>query len=91
MFNMIPGVGWVIDLLLKMSMALPFWLTWTVGGIGEKFFYFLPSVFHVISFWECVGLFIAVPIAKIIFLPSIISNSNTCGMKSKKENKENKE
>lgn len=45
MLNQIPIIGWLLDLIFKTSMALPFWLVWSVLGIGPKFFSFLPAVY----------------------------------------------
>ena len=62
MLNVIPVVGWFLDLAFSISLAVPFWLIWTVCGIGEKYFGFLPPVYLYPSFWNCVGVFIVVPI-----------------------------
>lgn len=60
--NQIPILGWLLDLVLKASLAVPFWLCWEVFGIGAKFFYFLPAVFFTPGFWSIVGLFICLGI-----------------------------
>ena len=73
MLNTIPIIGWLLDLLVKISLALPFWVIWTLGGIGETYFDFLPTQFHAIPFWHCVGIFITVPIIKLIFVPKFVS------------------
>ncbi len=85
MFNYIPVVGWMLDLIFKASLALPFWLMWTVFGLGAKFFYFLPPVYHAPGFWELLGLFIAVPILYHIFVPKLasVSQSNENNKKDK--------
>ena len=75
MLNAIPGIGWALDFVLKVSLAIPFWLIWTVFGLGEKYFGFLPPVYQTPSFWNCVGLFIAVPILYLIFVPKIVTVS----------------
>jgi len=77
MMSYIPVVGWFLDLFFKVSLALPFWLAWTVCGLGEKYFYFLPPVYHAPGFWNCVGLFIALPILYHIFIPKLASVSQT--------------
>lgn len=77
MLNALPIVGWLIDLLLKASLAVPFWLIWTVFGLGEKYFYFLPTIYHAPGFWDCVGVFIIVPILYGIFIPKLISITQT--------------
>ncbi len=74
--NYIPIVGWLIDLALKISLAIPFWLIWTVWGLGVKYFPFLPIQFQVIPFWNTVGLFMAIPILLHIITPRFVSCSN---------------
>jgi len=85
MLNAIPVVGWLLDLIFKASLALPFWLAWTVFGLGGKYFYFLPQVYHAPGFFNCLGLFIAVPIFYRIFIPTLVSvsqvNNNKTGDK----------
>lgn len=89
MLNAIPVVGWLLDFIFKVSLALPFWLIWTVGGLGRKYFYFLPEVYQSPPFWNCVGLFIAVPILYLIFVPKIVSvsSSSKTGTDKKKDEK----
>jgi len=69
--NSIPIVGWLLSTIFSVSTAVPFWLVWTKGGIGQKYFYFLPEVYHNVSFWSCVGIFIVVGIIKEVFTPKI--------------------
>jgi hypothetical protein len=91
--NTIPVVGWLIDILFKMCLAVPFWFMWTVCGLGEKYFYFLPPVYHAPGFWNCVGLFVAVPILYLVFVPRLISVNNTqkVGTSEKKEKKKSED
>lgn len=83
MLNSLPFIGWFLDLVFKISLAVPFWIVWTSCGIGAKFFPFLPAVYLRPSFWECVGVFIVVPILKGIFVPTLasVSQSNSGGKK----------
>ena len=71
MLNVIPIIGWFLDLFFKISLAIPFYVVWTGFGIGAKFFPFLPPQFLAPGFWECVGVFIVVPIAYGIFVPRL--------------------
>lgn len=87
MLNSIPFVGWLLDFILKASLSVPFWIIWTVGGIGEKYFYFLPEVYLRPTFWNCVGVFIVVPILKTIFVPRLVSVSNNQKVKTQKTDK----
>jgi energy-coupling factor transporter transmembrane protein EcfT len=67
--NSIPVVGWILSFILTTSTAVPFWICWTVCGIGRTYFYWLPPVYQEIPFWNCVGLFTAVGIALRVFTP----------------------
>lgn len=88
MYSAIPIVGWLADLIAKASLAFPFWLIWTVFGLGEKYFYFLPSVYRAPSFWNCLGLFIAVPILYTIFIPKLASVHQINRTKGEKQPKQ---
>lgn len=48
--NCIPIFGWLLDLGLNISLAVPFYIIWTRFGIGEKYFYFLPEIYKNPSF-----------------------------------------
>ena len=78
-----PVVSSLLDLFLKAIFAVPFWLIWTLFGLGEKYFYFLPPVYHTPDFLSCVGLFIVVPILYRIFVPQLllVSQSNKNNLK----------
>lgn len=79
MINKLPIIGWALSLIANISLSVPFWIAWTVCGIGAKYFYWLPPVYKSIPFWDCVGIFICVAIIKGAILPSLASvdNSNT--------------
>jgi hypothetical protein len=77
MLNAIPFLGWFLSLFFSVSLAVPFWITWTVCGIGEDYFYFLPTVYQKIGFWACVGLFMVLSILKAVLIPRLASVSNT--------------
>jgi hypothetical protein len=89
MLNAIPFVGWVMDFGFKVSLAIPFWIIWTFFGLGEKYFYFLPTVYRAPGFWDCVGFFIAVPILYAIVIPTIVRvvNTQTVGSENKPKQK----
>lgn len=69
MLNYIPILGWLIDLIFKMFLAIPFWIIWDLLNVGKNFFNFLPQQFHVIGFWNTVGLFIVLGIIKAVVVP----------------------
>ena len=77
MLNAIPFVGWFLDFGFKVSLAIPFYIIWTGFGIGEKYFSFLPDVYQSPGFWNCVGLFMVMPIIYGIFLPKFVSVEQT--------------
>lgn len=81
MINAIPVIGWAVSLFFSISLAIPFWLIWTVFGIGEKYFYFLPPVYYDPGFWACVGIFMVVSILKLVFVPRLASISNSADAK----------
>ena len=72
MINALPIVGWLISAILAVSISVPFWICWTVCGLGEKYFYWLPSVYHSIPFWHCVGLATILVILKAFFYPRFV-------------------
>ncbi len=73
MLNAIPVIGHIIALILTISMAIPFWIVWTLCGIGAKFFGWLPAVYLTPGFWECVGVFMVVSILKVVLVPRLVS------------------
>lgn len=81
MINAIPVFGWLLSLAFNVSMAVPFWICWTVFGIGRTYFSFLPEPWQVIPFWSCVGLFISVSIIKTVFIPKLVDVSNSTDKK----------
>jgi hypothetical protein len=76
MWNAIPFIGWMISVGVAISMAIPFWLFWTVNHIGAKYFYFMPTVYQAPGFWDTVMLFVVASIIKSIFIPSLASSVN---------------
>lgn len=80
MLNALPFVGWLLD-FLKVRLAAPFWFIWTVNGIGEQYFGFLPPVYLHPGFWNVVGVFIVVPILYGIFVPKLASVNQSVGEK----------
>jgi hypothetical protein len=77
MINAIPVIGWALSLFFAASLAVPFWFIWTVCGIGATYAYWLPAVYLAPGFWICVGLFIVASIIKRVFVPTIVSVSQS--------------
>lgn len=77
MINKIPIVGWGLAIIAAVGLAVPFWFCWTLCGVGEEFFYFIPGVYQKISFWNCIGLFIVIAIIKGTLVPRLFSVSNS--------------
>jgi len=75
--NSLPIIGWILSLTFTTSTAVPFWIAWTACGVGERYFYFLPDVYHGVSFWGCVGAFLCVGILKRVLTPSFVTVTQT--------------
>jgi len=84
MINKLPIIGWLLSTVGAVSLAVPFWICWTVCNTGSRYFYFLPEVYRSIPFWNCVGLFIVIAIIKGTIIPKIfhVSNSQTANHKN---------
>ncbi len=82
--NSIPIIGWAWSFGLSVSMAVPFWFGWTFLGMGTKYASFLPPVYLMPSFWDCVWIFVLVSIIKTVFLPRIsVTSSSSSESESK--------
>ena len=80
MLNSIPVIGWFFSLMVAVGVSVPFWICWTVCGLGKYYFYFVPERYQVIPFWDCVGLFIIIGILGYVvklLSPTIVTQSNT--------------
>lgn len=92
MLNKIPFFGWILTAIAAIGLAVPFWLCWTIGGIGATFFgAWLPAQFVAPGFWQIFGLFICLGIFKWILsciTPrfAVVSVSNDSTSKSKNQN-----
>ncbi len=75
--NALPIIGWLLSSLFAVSLAVPFWFLWTFLGMGQLYFYWLPSVYLAVPFWHCVGLFIICDIIKQCFVPKFASVTQT--------------
>lgn len=83
MINAIPVLGWLLSFIFTTSAALPFWIVWTLYGIGAKYAYWLPEVYLNPGFWECVGIFMAMSIIKAVFVPKFVTVNNSSESKTK--------
>lgn len=77
MLNAIPVIGWFFSAFFSISLAIPFWFIWTVCGIGERYAYWLPTIYLHPGFWDCVGIFISMSIIKLVFIPSLGASSSS--------------
>ena len=80
--NQIPIIGWLISFGLNTSLAVPFWLCWTVLDVGADYFYWLPETDHSIGFWDCIWIFIVVEILKLVLVPKIANVDNSSNIKA---------
>ena len=76
MISRIPIAGALIQLVGEMSMALPFWITWDLYSIGQRYIPDLPERYHHPGFWNLVGIFICAGILKAVFVPRLASVHN---------------
>ena len=72
--NKLPIIGWLIALACTASLAVPFWICWTLAGIGATFFPFLPTAYATIGFFQSVGLFTSIGILKQVCLFGIFNH-----------------
>ena len=79
----IPLIGWILGIFVHTSMAVPFWFLWTVCGIGQVYFYWLPEIYHDLPFFHCIGLFVTISILKKIVSPILSSSSSSTGTDKK--------
>lgn len=75
--NVVPVIGWLLSFIGVVSLSVPFWICWTVFGIGNLYFDFLPEQWRSIPFWNCVGIFTSVSIIKTAFVPKIVQVSQS--------------
>ncbi len=85
MLNGLPIVGWFLSFVGNVSLAIPFWICWTVCGIGVLYFDFLPAKYQALPFWNTVGLFMCISILKAVLVPKLasVSQSNETNTKAK--------
>ena len=81
MLNSIPILGWLLSFLFSSSLAVPFYFLW--NHMAPKYLPFLPPLYSAVPFWDCVWLFMLVPILKSL-LPTLVSITQTT--KTAKEN-----
>ena len=59
-------IGVFVNMMLNMVIAIPFWIFWTIFGIGAKYFSFLPITYQAINLWHCIGIFACLGLIKMI-------------------------
>jgi len=82
MINKLPFIGWFLSFAANVSLSIPFWLCWTVFGIGQTYFDFIPLKYQSIPFWNCVGLFMVIGILKGTFAISLVNITQNANSKS---------
>ena len=75
MINKLPFIGWFFSAVASISLSIPFYFLW--NSEAPTYFYWIPKVYLHIPFWDCVALFIIVPIVKSTLTPSFVSVSQT--------------
>jgi len=74
MLNAIPILGWLLSFLFSVSLSIPFYFLW--NGLAPTYFYWLPAAYLDVPFWNCVGLFMLMPMVKMLVYPSSCSSSS---------------
>lgn len=75
MLNAIPLVGWLLSFLFSVSLSIPFYFLW--NWLAPAYFYWLPKVYLDVPFWHCVGLFMLMPMVKVLLFPTLSSSSSS--------------
>lgn len=74
---LIPVIGPIIGFIVMMFLAIPFYFLW--NDMAPTYFYWLPSVYLYIPFWDCVWLMCLIVILKLILLPRFGTSVETKG------------
>jgi len=82
MLNAIPVLGWLLSAIVAMSLSVPFYFIW--NSLAPTYFYWLPAVYLAIPFWDCVGLFMIIPILKLMLVPKFVYPSTSLPEKKAK-------
>lgn len=77
MINAIPIVGWLISFVLSASLSIPFYFIW--NDVGPRYFYWLPTVYQHVPFWDCVELFMLMPMLKLLLVPKLVEITQKVG------------
>lgn len=75
MINKLPFVGWSFSIVASISISIPFYFIW--NALAPTYFYWLPQVYLQIPFWDCVGLFVVVPIVLKTITPQFVNVDQT--------------
>ena len=76
----IPVIGWFLGIMISLFISIPFYFLW--NWLAPIYFYFLPQVYKELPFFNCIGLFILIPI-----VIKTISPFGTYVTQNQKENK----
>lgn len=79
MLNAIPVFGWMLSFALSVSLSIPFYFLW--NGLAPTYFYWLPKVYLDVPFWHCVGLFMLMPMVKMLVFPKLVTASASADQK----------
>lgn len=63
------SVVFLAAIVSALVAMVPFWLIWTVCGIGATYAYWLPEVYLRPSLLDCIGLFVVLTIIRTILVP----------------------
>lgn len=81
--NSIPVIGWITNIVLMASLAVPFYFMWNY--VAPTYFYWLPDVYQNIPFWDCVWLFTVISILQKVLIPKLASINQNVSNKEKND------
>lgn len=83
MLNYIPVIGWIATFIFSTFISIPFYFIW--NWLAPTYFAFLPKVYLDVPFWDCVGMFMLMPMVKILVYPRRMIASSSSESKSDKD------
>jgi len=81
MLNYIPVLGWLLSLLFSIAIAIPFCILW--NWLAPVYFYWLPKVYLDLPFLHTIGLFMLMPMIKILIYPRGATSFSSSDSKKK--------
>jgi hypothetical protein len=61
--------------VVALFISVPFYFLW--NWLGPTYFYWLPPVYLEVPFWHCTGLFMMMPMLKMLVFPLQMGSSSS--------------